>query len=70
MFEISPVRNATCIADLRDLARRRVPRAFFEYADHGSYSQSTLRANRADLEAIRFRQRVGIDVGARTCQRQ
>jgi len=57
--------RVTCIADLRDLARRRVPRAFFEYADHGSYSQSTLRANRADLEAIRFRQRVGIDVGAR-----
>ncbi len=65
MFEISPVRNATCIADLRRIARRRVPRAFFQYADHGSYSQSTLRANRAGLDAIKFRQRVGIDVGKR-----
>jgi L-lactate dehydrogenase (cytochrome) len=47
------------------LAKRRVPRAFFEYADHGSYTQSTLRANRTDLEAIKLRQRVGIDVDQR-----
>jgi L-lactate dehydrogenase (cytochrome) len=47
------------------LAKRRVPRAFFEYADHGSYTQSTLRANRTDLEAIKLRQRVGIDVDRR-----
>jgi len=59
------LRRATSIEDLRNMARRRVPRAFFEYADHGSYTQSTLRANREDLEAIRFRQRVGIDVGNR-----
>jgi L-lactate dehydrogenase (cytochrome) len=55
----------TCIEDLRELARRRVPPAFFQYADHGSYSQSTLRANRDDLSAILLRQRVGIDVGTR-----
>ncbi|HEY7147591.1 MAG TPA: alpha-hydroxy acid oxidase [Streptosporangiaceae bacterium] len=61
----SSVQNATCIADLRELARRRVPRAFFQYADHGSYSQSTLRANRAGLDALTLRQRVGIDVGTR-----
>lgn len=59
------MRKATCIDDLRELARRRVPRAFFQYADHGSYSQSTLRANRADLEAIKLRQRVAIDVDQR-----
>jgi L-lactate dehydrogenase (cytochrome) len=47
------------------MARRRVPRAFFQYADHGSYSQSTLRANRAGLDAVKLRQRVGIDVGKR-----
>ena len=47
------------------MALRRVPRAFFQYADHGSYTQSTLRANRAGLDAVRFRQRVGIDVGTR-----
>jgi L-lactate dehydrogenase (cytochrome) len=65
VFGNSSVDNATCIADLRDIAQRRVPRAFFQYADHGSYSQSTLRANRAGLEAIGLRQRVGIDVSKR-----
>lgn len=59
------MKHVTSIEDLRTLARRRVPRAFFEYADHGSYSQSTLRANRTDLEAITLRQRVGIDVDRR-----
>ena len=57
------LRKITSIEDLRAIARRRVPRAFFQYADHGSYTQSTMRANRADLEAIGLRQRVGIDVG-------
>jgi L-lactate dehydrogenase (cytochrome) len=57
--------KVTCIEDLRRMASRRVPRAFFEYADHGSYSQSTLRANRDDLNAILLRQRVGVDVGTR-----
>jgi L-lactate dehydrogenase (cytochrome) len=50
---------------LRQIAQRRVPRAFFQYADHGSYSQSTLRANRTGLDAISLRQRVGVDVGSR-----
>jgi L-lactate dehydrogenase (cytochrome) len=59
------MKHVTSIDDLRTLARRRVPRAFFEYADHGSYSQSTMRANRNDLEAIKLRQRVGIDVDRR-----
>jgi L-lactate dehydrogenase (cytochrome) len=54
------LRKATSIDDLRTLAQRRVPRAFFQYADHGSYTQSTLRANRADLEATHLRQRIGI----------
>jgi L-lactate dehydrogenase (cytochrome) len=50
------------IADLRERARRRVPRAIFEYADRGSYDEITLRRNRADLDAIALRQRVGVDV--------
>lgn len=56
----------TCVDDLRDLARRRVPRAIFEYADRGSYAEATITANRRDLDAIAFRQRVGIDVADRT----
>ena len=47
------------------MPNRRVPRAFFEYADSGSYSEQTLRANRADLEAIKLRQRVLVDVSER-----
>jgi len=59
------MKNVTSIDDLRLMAKRRVPRAFFEYADCGSYSEETLRANRADLEKIKLRQRVLIDVSAR-----
>jgi L-lactate dehydrogenase (cytochrome) len=59
------LQTATCIDDLRDIAKARVPKAFFEYADHGSYSQSTMRANRSDLQAIGLRQRVAIDVDKR-----
>jgi len=59
------MKNVTCIDDLREIARRRVPRAFFEYADCGSYTQETLRANHADLEKIKLRQRVLVDVDKR-----
>jgi L-lactate dehydrogenase (cytochrome) len=55
----------TCIEDMRQIARRRVPKMFFDYADRGSYSEETLRANRADLERIRLRQRVLVDVSRR-----
>lgn len=50
------------IEDLRALAKRRIPRAIFDYADGGSYYESTLKANSADLDAIRFRPRVMLDV--------
>src|SRR5919109_3384221 len=56
----------TCIEDLRELARKRVARAIFEYVDCGSYTECTLRANKADIEAIALRQRVGIDVDRRS----
>lgn len=55
-----PVINS--ISDLRDLARRRVPRAIFEYADRGSYDEVTFERNRRDLLALEFRQRVMVDV--------
>ncbi len=56
----------TCIEDLRELSRKRVARAIFEYVDGGAYTESTLRANRADLELLTLRQRVGIDVDKRS----
>jgi L-lactate dehydrogenase (cytochrome) len=60
------MRSITCIEDLRRVAQRKVPRAFFDYVEAGSYSEETLRANRADISAIRLRQRVLVDVSART----
>lgn len=56
----------TNIDDLRRMAQRRVAKAVFDYVDRGSYDEQTLRANRADLEALRFRQRVALDVDRRT----
>lgn len=58
----------TCIEDLRALAKRRLPRMFYDYVDAGSWTESTLRANAADLQALRLHQRVGIDVGTRSLQ--
>ena len=50
------------IDDLRTLAKRRVPRAIFDYADGGSYDERTIKRNAADLDAMTFRQRVMVDV--------
>jgi len=62
------MRTMTCIEDLRQSARRKVPRMFFDYAESGSYAQETLRANRADLERIKLRQRILLDVAGRSTQ--
>ncbi|NDI85605.1 alpha-hydroxy acid oxidase [Undibacterium crateris] len=55
----------TCVEDLRLLAKKRVPKAFYDYADSGSYSESTYRANTDDLATIKLRQRVAINVDQR-----
>lgn len=60
------MRTITCVEDLRVLARRRVPKAFYDYVDSGSYTESTYRANTADLAALKLRQRVAIDVEGRS----
>jgi L-lactate dehydrogenase (cytochrome) len=54
------------IGDYRELARRRLPRALFDYIDGGAYEESSLRANVSDLAAIHLRQRVMRDVSTRT----
>lgn len=56
----------TSIADLRAIARKRVPRAIFDYADRGSYDEVTLRRNRSDYELLEFRQRVAVDVSSQS----
>jgi len=56
----------TNIEDLRILAQKRVPRMFYDYADSGSWTESTYRANEADFGRILFRQRVAINMENRT----
>lgn len=56
------MKDMTCIEDLRQHARRRVPRVLLGYLESGSYAEETLRGNRADLEKIKLRQRVLVDV--------
>ena len=52
----------TNIEDLRVLAQKRVPRMFYDYADSGSWTESTYRANEADFQAIKLRQRVAVNM--------
>jgi L-lactate dehydrogenase (cytochrome) len=59
---MTAMRVINSIADLRELARARVPRAIFEYADRGSYDELTIARNRSDLQRIEFRQRVMRDL--------
>ena len=56
----------TCIEDLREIARRRVPRMFLDYVEAGSWTESTLRANSADFQPIRLRQRVAVNLEGRS----
>lgn len=56
------------IADLKDLARRRVPKMFFDYADSGAWTESTYRANEEDFHKIKFRQRVLVDMSNRSLE--
>ena len=56
----------TCIEDLRIIARRRAPRMFYDYADSGSWTESTYRANEADLGRIKLRQRVAVNIAHRS----
>src|SRR5580693_839845 len=59
-------RPITSVADLRALAKRRVPRMFYDYCDSGSWTESTYRANEADFIPIKLRQRVAVDMRDRT----
>ena len=56
----------TCIEDLRLLAQRRVPRMFYDYADSGSWTEATYRANQGDFERIKLRQRVAVNMEGRS----
>jgi L-lactate dehydrogenase (cytochrome)/glycolate oxidase len=56
----------TCIEDLRALAEKRVPRMFYDYADSGSWTEGTYRANSSDFQKIKLRQRVAVNMENRS----
>lgn len=56
------------VLDYQRLARRRVPRMFYDYADSGSWSESTYRANASDFDKLKFRQRVAVDMSDRNLE--
>src|SRR5450631_551633 len=56
----------TCVEDLRRLAQKRVPRMFYDYADSGSWTERTYRANEADFAKIELRQRVAVNIETRS----
>ena len=56
----------TCVEDLRRLAEKRVPRMFYDYADSGSWTEGTYRANESDFARIKLRQRVAVNMENRS----
>ena len=66
MLFIPPLDKMTCVEDLRRVAKRRVPRMFYDYADSGSWTETTYRANAAAFSPIKFRQRVAVDMENRS----
>ena len=60
------VEQALTIADLKEQARRRVPKMFFDYADSGAWTEGTYRANEEDFHKVKLRQRVLVDMTNRS----
>ena len=58
----------TCIDDLKKIYRRRTPRMFYDYAESGSYTESTFRANSDDFQRIKLRQKVAVDMSGRSTE--
>ena len=65
---MSDLSKITCIEDLRRVAQRRVPRMFYDYADAGSWTESTYRANETDFQKIKLRQRVAVNMENRSTE--
>jgi L-lactate dehydrogenase (cytochrome) len=62
------MKSVLTIAEMKERARRRVPKMFFEYADSGAWTESTYRANEEDFSKIKLRQRVLVDMSGRTLE--
>jgi L-lactate dehydrogenase (cytochrome) len=64
------VPSIVTIEDLRRLAQRRVPRMFYDYADSGSWTETTYRANESEFQRIKLRQRVAVNIEGRSTATQ
>merc|ERR1712086_1209810 len=60
--------TACTIQELQTIAKRRVPKMFYQYADSGSWTQTTYRENEEDLQRLKFRQRIAVDMSNRTTE--
>ncbi|WP_269900240.1 alpha-hydroxy acid oxidase [Paenalcaligenes faecalis] len=63
---MNSLNKVTHIADFQRIARRRVPKMFYDYADSGSWSERTYRANESDLQRLLFKQRVAVNIEHRS----
>lgn len=63
---VANLSKVTHIDDFKRLARRRVPKMFYDYADSGSWTQQTYHANEADMKRLLFKQRVAVDIDNRS----
>ena len=63
---MSDLSKITCIEDLRAVAQKRVPKMFYDYADSGSWTEGTYRANESDFQSIKLRQRVAVNMEGRS----
>src|SRR5699024_4083022 len=63
---VTDLSRITCVEDFRRIAKRRVPRMFYDYADSGSWTEGTYRINNQDLQKLEFRQRVATNIEQRS----
>src|SRR5690349_16677992 len=66
MGSMGGLQSALTIEDLMRMAKRRVPKMFFDYADSGAWTEQTYRANSEDFQKITFRQRVAVNMENRS----
>lgn len=59
----------TCVEDFRQVAEKRVPRMFYDYADSGSWTEGTYRSNESDFQKLKLRQRVAVNMENRSLRR-
>ena len=67
-WKSAPCPKSSKISDLKAIAKRRVPKMFFDYADSGAWTEGTYRANEEDFRKVKLRQRVLVDMTNRSLE--